>query len=113
MGLLEKAAKWESAGEHAKAVECYLNIQPSSMVDKDTAIKCWLKSFDLSQKFLSEHRTQNVAQIICPRLIQSNKASIAAEIYLKVDLIKDCVDAFIAAEEWGKAKKVAEQLDKK
>lgn len=54
-----------------------------------------------------------MAQIIGPRLIEVNKASIAAEIYLKVDLIKDCVDAFIAAEEWGKAKKVAEQLDKK
>lgn len=43
VGLLEKAAKWESMGEHGKAVECYLNIQASSMVDKDTAIKCWLK----------------------------------------------------------------------
>ena len=36
----------------------------------------------------------------------------AAELYLKVDLIKDCIDAFISAEEWGKAKKVAEQLDR-
>ena len=71
------------------------------------------KSFDLSNKFLSEHRTQNVAQIICPRLIQFNKASKAAEIYLQVGLNKECVDAFIAAEEWGKAKKVAEQLDRK
>ena len=30
----------------------------------------------------------------------------------QVDLIRDCIDAFICAEEWGKAKKVAEQLDK-
>jgi intraflagellar transport protein 172 len=41
-----------------------------------------------------------------------NKANVAAELYLKVDLIKECIDAFISAEEWGKAKKVADQLDK-
>jgi intraflagellar transport protein 172 len=66
----------------------------------------------LSQKFLSEHKAQNVAQTVGPRLIQLNKANLAAELYLKVDLIKECVDAFISADEWGKAKKVAEQLDK-
>lgn len=66
----------------------------------------------MSQKFLSEHKAQNVAQTVGPRLIQLNKANLAAELYLKVDLIKECVDAFISADEWGKAKKVAEQLDK-
>jgi intraflagellar transport protein 172 len=66
----------------------------------------------LSQKFLSEHKAQNVAQTIGPRLVQLNKANLAAELYLKVDLIKECIDAFISADEWGKAKKVAEQLDK-
>ena len=47
-----------------------------------------------------------------PRLLEQNRANQAAELYLKVDLIKECVDAFISAEEWGKAKKVAEQLDR-
>ncbi len=61
---------------------------------------------------MSEHKAQNVAQTVGPRLIQLNKANLAAELYLKVDLIKECVDAFISADEWGKAKKVAEQLDK-
>ena len=66
----------------------------------------------MSQKFLSEHKAQSVASIVGPRLLEQNKANQAAELYLKVDLIKECVDAFISAEEWGKAKKVAEQLDK-
>jgi intraflagellar transport protein 172 len=60
---------------------------------------------------LSEHKAQMVAQTIGPRLIEQNRANQAAELYLKVDLIKECVDAFIACEEWGKARKVAEQLD--
>ena len=66
----------------------------------------------MSQKFLSEYKAQNVAKTIGPRLVQMNRATQAAEIYLKLDLTKDCIDAFISAEEWGKAKRVAEQLDK-
>jgi intraflagellar transport protein 172 len=108
---LEQATKWEQSGEYAKAVDSYLKITPSNSIDKETALKCWLKAFDLSQKFLSEHKAQSVAQAVGPRLVQMNKATQAAEIYLKVDLVKECVDAFISAEEWGKAKKVAEQLD--
>jgi intraflagellar transport protein 172 len=108
---LEQATKWEQSGEYAKAVDSYLKIMPSQTIDKETALKCWLKAFDLSQKFLSEHKAQSVAQIVGPRLLQQNKANQAAELYLKVDLVKECVDAFISAEEWSKAKKVAEQLD--
>lgn len=35
----------------------------------------------------------------------------AAELYLSVDLIKDAIDMFIAAEEWNKARKVAKELE--
>lgn len=35
----------------------------------------------------------------------------AAELYLNVDLIKDAIDMFIAAEEWNKAKRVAKELE--
>lgn len=110
-GLLEQATKWEQSGEYAKAVDSYLKITPSGAIDKETTLKCWMKAFDISQKFLSEHKAQSVAQIVGPRLVQQNKPNQAAELYLKVDLIKECIDAFISAEEWGKAKKVAEQLD--
>ena len=53
-----------------------------------------------------------MVQIVGPRLVEQHKATMAAELYLKVDLIKECIDAFIYAEEWAKAKKVAEQLDR-
>ncbi len=110
-GLLEQATKWEQSGEYAKAVDSYLKITPSNSIDKEMALKCWLKACDLSMKFLSEHKAQSVATIVGPRLVQQNRAIVAAELYLKVELVKECVDAFISAEEWGKAKKVAEQLD--
>ena len=109
---MEQATRWEASGEYSKAVDSFIKINPSNTIDKDTAIRCWLKACDLSQKFLSEYKAQSVAKTVGPRLIQMNRATQAAEIFLKVDLTKDCVDAFISAEEWGKAKRVAEQLDK-
>jgi intraflagellar transport protein 172 len=112
-GLLEQATKWEATGEYTKSVDSFIKITVSSQIDKETAVRCWMKACDLSQKFLSEHKSQNVAQIVGRRLVDLNKPTMAAELYLKVDLIKDCIDAFICAEEWGKAKKVADQLDKR
>ena len=88
------------------------NFKSSLFKQKNNNKIKYSKACDLSQKFLSEHKAQNVAQTVGPRLVQLNKANMAAELYLKVDLIKECVDAFISADEWGKAKKVAEQLDK-
>ena len=35
----------------------------------------------------------------------------AAEIYLRTDMIKEAIDAFISGEEWNKAKKVAKELE--
>ncbi len=31
--------------------------------------------------------------------------------YLRIDMIKEAIDAFIAGEEWNKAKKVAKELE--
>ena len=42
-GLLEQATKWESSGEYAKAVDSFLKIAPSNSLDKETAIRCWMK----------------------------------------------------------------------
>ena len=50
--------------------------------------------------------------MVGPKLVDLKKATQAAELYFKVDMIKECIDAFIAAEEWSKATKVAQQLDK-
>ena len=109
---LDQAAKWEASGEYAKAVDAYLKVQPSSLIDKETTVKCWIKSFDLAQKFVSKHKSQTVSQIVGPKLIQMNKGGIAAELFLKAGLYRECIEAFMQADEWGKAKKVAEQYEK-
>jgi len=109
-GLLEQAAKWEASGEHEKAIEAYCKVVPSSSTDATNAIKCWLKAFEISQKFLKGARSEMVVQLVAPKLIEQKRHAQAAELYFKVDMFKDCIDAFISGEDWVKAKKVAEQF---
>ena len=60
-GLLEQASKWESYGEYAKAVDSYVKIMPSNMVDKETATKCWMKVNELNKnKELKQFSLLNV-----------------------------------------------------
>jgi len=35
----------------------------------------------------------------------------AAELFIKVDMFKEGIDAFITGEEWNKAKKVAKEFE--
>ncbi|KAF7654055.1 hypothetical protein LDENG_00075250, partial [Lucifuga dentata] len=108
-GLMEQARKWEQLGDHSRAVECYLKVKD----DSDTARleKCWLKAADLSMKFLSGDRGVEVIQVVGPRLTQLRKYDTAAELFLRADLIKEAIDAFIEGEEWNKAKRVAKELE--
>lgn len=50
-------------------------------------------------------------EIVAPRLLEIRRFNRAAESYLSVDKVKEAVDAFIAGEEWSKAKKVARELE--
>ncbi|KAJ4920615.1 hypothetical protein JOQ06_027754, partial [Pogonophryne albipinna] len=108
-GLLEQAKEWEQSGEHARAVESYLKVKD----DSNTALmeKCWMKAAELSIKFLSADRAEEVVQLVGPRLTKLMKYNSAAELYLNMNLIKEAIDVFIEGEEWNKAKRVAKELE--
>ncbi|XP_055666694.1 intraflagellar transport protein 172 homolog isoform X1 [Falco peregrinus] len=108
-GLLEQAREWEQAGEHARAVDCYLKVQdPSNDVLME---KCLLKAAELAIKFLGQSQSMEVTRTVAPQLVAMKKYSAAAELYLSLDLIREAIDAFIEGEEWSKAKRVAKELD--
>ena len=44
-------------------------------------------------------------------MVNQNQHSAAAQMFIAVDMVRDAVDALVAANEWGKAKRVAQQLD--
>lgn len=37
--------------------------------------------------------------------------SVAAQLYITMEMMKEAIDTFISAEEWTKARKVAKELD--
>jgi intraflagellar transport protein 172 len=48
-----------------------------------------------------------------PQLVALGQHAAAAQMFLGVDMVREAVDALIAAGEWGKAKRIAQQLEPK
>ena len=42
-GMVQQAREWESSGEYARAVECYMKITPAVTSDQNIMEKCWMK----------------------------------------------------------------------
>ncbi|XP_077032492.1 intraflagellar transport protein 172 homolog isoform X1 [Agelaius phoeniceus] len=108
-GLLEQAREWEQSGEYARAVDCYLKVRdPSNSVLVE---KCLLKAAELAVKFLDQSQSMEVTRTVAPQLVAMKKYSMAAELYLNLDLIREAIDALIEGEEWSKAKHTAKEFD--
>ena len=41
--LIAQAREWESSGEHARAVDCYIKVTNKVTVDASVLEKCWVK----------------------------------------------------------------------
>ena len=110
--LIAQARQWEESGEYERAVECYLKVDSSnSMGNTTTMANAWTKAAELAIKFLDSDKAIDVAQTAGPMLVQVGRHNAAAQLYMGVEMIKEAVDAFISAKEWGKAKKVATELE--
>lgn len=108
---IEQAQDWESKGEYAMAVDCYAKVTPENTTDVHVLEKCYAKATDLAQKFLGAEKAVRVVQRVCPVLVKANRCSAAAELYLTVEKYQDAIDAYIAGEEWNKAKSVAKNYE--
>ncbi|KAB7506029.1 Intraflagellar transport protein [Armadillidium nasatum] len=94
--LLDQAKQWEESGEYARAVDCYSKVTASMTPDVAVLEKAWIKAGDLAAKTSTGG----------PQLM-----SMKPQIFIAGDQIKEAIDAFIAAREWNKARKVAQELE--
>ncbi|CAH8497562.1 unnamed protein product [Dicrocoelium dendriticum] len=114
-----QARELEARGEYLRAVEFYLKLQPESGTaeDEDTQIPseicqhAWLHAANLAVKFLPSESAAKVAELVASRLASIKSYSLAGELLLSVDKVQKAVDAFIAGEEWSKARRVARELE--
>lgn len=109
--LFEQASSWEETGQYQKAIDRYLQISPVNTNDYDFIEKCWVKAAELSWKFMNKQHTEHLVQQIAPKLLQMKKQTTAAQLFLKINSIKNALDALIDAKDWSKAKRVAAEVD--
>ncbi|XP_039273606.2 intraflagellar transport protein 172 homolog [Styela clava] len=109
-GIIKQALDWEGQGEYAQAISCYCKITSDMTSDIRVLEKCWMKAAELALKFLNQDKAVRVVEIVGPRLIQIQKQSKAAELYINVDLIKEAIDALIQGRDYQKAKRVAKEF---
>ena len=110
-GLLAQGRQWEESGDYVRAVECYLKVDKSSTRDVNILAAAWSKAAEIAIKFLDADKAAEVASVTGPKLVEIGRFSAAAQLYLGCEMIKEAIDAFIAGEEWSKAKKVAKELE--
>ncbi|XP_015905887.1 intraflagellar transport protein 172 homolog [Parasteatoda tepidariorum] len=109
--LFEQASSWEETGQYQKAIDRYLQVSPSNSKNFDFIEKCWVKAAELSWKFMNKQHTEKLIQQIAPQLLQMKKQTTAAQLFLKINSIKNALDALIDAKDWSKAKRVAAEVD--
>ncbi|XP_054716571.1 intraflagellar transport protein 172 homolog [Uloborus diversus] len=111
--LFEQASSWEETGQYQKAIDRYLQISPSNCNEFDFIEKCWVKAAELSWKFMNKQHTEHLVQQIAPKLLQMKKQTTAAQLFLKINSVKNALDALIDAKDWSKAKRVAAEVDQR
>ncbi|CAH8629630.1 unnamed protein product [Schistosoma margrebowiei] len=119
-----QARNYESNGEYLRAVEYYLKITPNTnSIDNNSndSIKqsitpelcehAWLHAASLAVKFLPTESSVKVTELVASRLASIQRHTLAGELLLSIDKIHKAIDAFIAGENWSKAKCVARELE--
>ncbi|KAF5402479.1 Intraflagellar transport protein [Paragonimus heterotremus] len=117
-----QARELESRGEYLRAVECYLKLQPESSstasseetaggIPAEICQHAWLHAANLAVKFLPSDSAAKVAELVASRLMNIKRYTLAGELLLSVDRTQKAIDAFIAGEEWSKARRVARELE--
>ncbi|CAH8637155.1 unnamed protein product [Heterobilharzia americana] len=116
-----QARDFESRSEYLRAIECYLKLVPSknsadtldesSCLPPDICEHAWLHAANLAVKFLPAESSVKVAELVASRLVSIQRHILAGDLLLSVDKIQKAIDAFIAGENWSKAKCVARELE--
>lgn len=108
--LLTRANEWVAAGQHARAVDCLLQVN-SEVAELDVERRALLRAAELVNKHLPDDQALEVTKRLAPRLLKLGENTTAAQLYLNSDLLKEAIDSFIQCEDWTRARKIARELE--
>lgn len=108
--LLSRASEFARREEFRKAAECLLQIN-SANADQTNVERALLRAAEICNQFLDGSDAVDIAHDLGPRLVELKQIGPAAQLYLAAELPKEAVDVFIKAESWGKARRLAKEID--
>ncbi|KAJ8934987.1 hypothetical protein NQ314_013074 [Rhamnusium bicolor] len=108
--LLSRANEWALAGQHKQAIDCLLQVN-TNITEPSIVKRALLRAADMVNKFLFGQEALDVIKILSPRLVDIGEYGVAAQLYVSMEMMKEAIDAFIIAEDWNKARKVAKELE--
>ncbi|KAI4469980.1 hypothetical protein MML48_1g10818 [Holotrichia oblita] len=108
--LLSRANEWALAGQHKQAIDCLLQVN-TNIAEPSIVRRALLRASDMVNKFLFGQDAVETIKVLSPRLIEIQEHTVAAQLYVSIDVMKDAIDTFILAEDWTKARKLAKELE--
>ncbi|KAL1129294.1 hypothetical protein AAG570_013823, partial [Ranatra chinensis] len=109
--LFSEAKQWENNGQYLTAVQCYLKVNSTNCNDSTVILKALNEASRITNTFLDSDEISQIIKILCGRLVDMKQYNMAAQLFLGADLIKEAIDTLIYAEEWQKARKIANELE--
>ena len=105
--ILGAAKAFEQQKDYSRAIDLYLRLNTTHTSDLKALEHAWERSVELSLKFVPD-RAMDVVGAACAKLIEIKRFDQAAELYLGVEMYKECIDAYISAAQWQRAKEILE-----
>lgn len=108
--LLHHASEYTRNEEFKKAAQCLLKISNTN-ADSTTVEQALIRAAEICNQFLDGDDATEIATELGPRLVEINQYGPAAQLYLAAEMPKEAVDVFIQSENWGKARRLAKEIN--
>lgn len=108
--LLHHASEFTRNEEFKKASLCLLKINASN-ADAATVEQALIRAAEICNQFLEGDDAIEIASELGPRLVEIGQHGPAAQLYLAAEMPKEAVDVFIQSENWGKARRLAKEIN--
>lgn len=106
----QQARDYQERGEYDKAVACLLKVRPPLTDDKQLQLQCWQRAGEIALKFLPEEVAAPAINELVQLYVDTGESVAGAELQLAAGNAEGAVHTLMAANEWARAKKVADEL---
>jgi intraflagellar transport protein 172 len=108
--IIEHAKELERQGDYRKAIERYLQLNPTILDKDDILAKCWIRAAELAAKFLPKDQGMFVMKELAPMLENIKHHIDAAALYLQTGMFKEALNSMISGQHWPEAIRLSKEM---